>query len=299
MTLSKQGCRMAAMALAAAAAGQAHADISFSIGTGFVFGGRHCGWGWGGPVISIGTTWYSGSCRPRCYDGWRDCGYGWSRPSYCAPVYVAPSYCDSYRSGVSVGVSARLAEAPCPVAPAVPAEANVDRGWRLLEAGDTGAMEAFGRAVARSEGDGRAHLGYAICAANAGQLDRADWAARTALKKDADVIAKLPQGGGVAGAAEAAIARLREARGKSGGFALATLSELTGEGRRETEPAVAANDAGVNAQETVGESAAARAGAEDPVVAPIATEPLAPAAPLLPPSAPTQRVVVPVTPQPK
>ena len=64
--------------------------------------------------------------------------------------------------------------------------------WRALAEGNPDAMERFGELVARDEMSGTAALGYAICAAAAGQIERADWAASEALQVDAEIARKAP-----------------------------------------------------------------------------------------------------------
>lgn len=268
-SLSRMG-RLGALGagLVLVGASAAHAGWSVSIGTGFVFGGG-CG-GWGGPVVSIGTTWSSGGCGSGwyspcygrgyygggyygggyCGNGWGGGGWGYPCSSYYAPrPYCAPSYptyssCGSayastYSPAVTAAAAVRIAEAPRPVAPVAPPETNVARGWRLMEADNPGAMEAFGKAVARSE-SADAYLGYAICAARAGQNGRAEWAARTALRKDGQVLAKAPAGKGVKAAADAALTQFaRSAPGADDGrwFTVAVLSTMSGDAQAASSAA--------------------------------------------------------------
>jgi hypothetical protein len=222
----------------------AQAGWGISIGAGIAFGGS-CGWGgWGGPYISIGTGWSSG-CGPRYYDDCRPYDYyrPYSPPQYYGPRYCAPTYEPSYKAPlygdpVYAGPAhaapsqerMQVAQAPRPAAPVVLAESNTARGWRLLESGSPGAMEAFGKAVARRE-SADAYLGYSICAANAGQADRAEWAAQSAVRKDARVLAKAPAGEGVRAAAREALSRygtVASANGKAGQATVAMLSGVAG-----------------------------------------------------------------------
>lgn len=271
-SLTSGSRRFAAVAggLVALCAGSAQAGWAISIGTGFAFGG--CG-GWGSPVVSIGTTWTSDGYG--CYGGPWYGGYGggyygggWGgypcssyyaprrycapRP-YCPPVYTpcgtgyaaapASRYGNSdqtaYASAEAPASAVRMAASPRPVAPTVPTETNTARGWRLLEAGDKGAMEAFGRAVARSE-SADAYLGYSICAAKAGQTDRAEWSARTAMTKDAQVLARAPEGKGVKAAAAEALARYTQktrGRGETAEFTVAVLREASGDAQGAADAA--------------------------------------------------------------
>jgi hypothetical protein len=65
--------------------------------------------------------------------------------------------------------------------------------WRALADGNPDAMERFGDLVADDDMTGTAALGYAICAAAAGQIERADWAASQALQVDAEIARKVPR----------------------------------------------------------------------------------------------------------
>lgn len=82
--------------------------------------------------------------------------------------------------------------APPPVVTEVQYISQEDWCWRALADGNPGAMEKFGDLMSRSEARGAAELGYAICAAAAGQVERAEWAAAQALHYDAEVARKVP-----------------------------------------------------------------------------------------------------------
>ena len=246
----RRGLAVTTLGLAALATDASAGGWSFSIGVGFGWGGGRGG-GWVGPFVGVGSSWYGGygggggGWYAPYHGGYCDSGYygGYHCSSYVAPRHWAPAYgsgayyadtrqtSNSSYSSAAQAASVRMAASPRPVAPQVPAETSVARGCRLMEAGEPGAMEAFGRAVARSEG-ADAYLGYAICAANAGQNQRAEWAARTALRKDAKVLAKAPAGAGVKGAADAALTKFAGSTpGANEGrwFTVAVLSTLSGD----------------------------------------------------------------------
>jgi hypothetical protein len=82
--------------------------------------------------------------------------------------------------------------APAPQVTEVQYVSQEEWSWRALASGSPEAMEKFGDLMSRSEARGAAELGYAICAAAAGQVERADWAASQALQYDAEVARKVP-----------------------------------------------------------------------------------------------------------
>jgi hypothetical protein len=104
-------------------------------------------------------------------------------------------------------VAAAPASQPAKAAPRPAPRPPVDEAWAALAAGDAGAMEKFGRLIGRDSRDGSAELGYAICAARAGQAERAEWGARWAFRKDAAALTKAAAKPGVQAAAVAALAR--------------------------------------------------------------------------------------------
>jgi len=181
----------------------------------------------------------------------------------------------------------------------VPAETNTARGWRLLEAGDKGAMEAFGRAVARSE-SADAYLGYSICAAKAGQTDRAEWSARTAMTKDAQVLAKAPEGKGVKAAAAEALTRYTQktrGRGETAEFTVAVLSEASGDAQGAAEAASRLVGGDVGTRRLVAAVGAAPMPRAMPEAGQLVTKSAAPnGVKLASPTTPGRRVVVAVKP---
>ncbi len=122
------------------------------------------------------VTYGDGTC------GWRECDPVWL--TACDPVIVTQPIARVVPSVVTVYSS--------PVVEAAPVETPLDRAWSMLASGNPDAMEKFGSLVAAGEFKGRAEMGYMICAALAGQPERAEWAAKWSIREDAEAIVKLP-----------------------------------------------------------------------------------------------------------
>ncbi|MCC6660654.1 MAG: hypothetical protein IT437_07180 [Phycisphaerales bacterium] len=117
----------------------------------------------------------------------------------CPPVYVRrPIIVDQYPSVIVQRPIVVVERAPSVITvrgePAAPEYITQEEWcWRALATGNPEAMETFGDLVARGNAPGIAELGYAICAAAAGQIERADWAASKALQVDAEIGRKVPR----------------------------------------------------------------------------------------------------------
>lgn len=199
-----------AVVLMAGAAAPARADgwsIGLSIGTAFRIG--DCGWG----SISVGIP--IGGYRHRYYDRYDYCDTWpyYRTPRVCSPAYYRPVYERPYSSYDRVETVHASADesAPARVAPAPARRVETEAdAWTALGANDPAAMAMFGRLVAQSRTAGTPEIGYAICAAQAGQLDRAEWAAGLAMRASPDVWTKIPQDEAVKSAAAAALAMVHD-----------------------------------------------------------------------------------------
>jgi hypothetical protein len=197
---------MLAAGAVAASAGSVQAGpgwgtgVSINISTGFRFGGGHFRGSFCEPVRSCPPPVCVVPSRPIVYRRW--CEPVYVRPcppvvytepcvQVVRPVYVVPQpvyVTDYYPTQVQTFVNA-----PTPVV-TVPIRhvSEEEWAWRALAKGDVDAMERFGKLAAASDATATADAGYAVCAAAAGQIDRADWAAAQALARDPDVARKLP-----------------------------------------------------------------------------------------------------------
>lgn len=285
-------CGMLGVVSPALARPDCGSGLRISIGTGFYYGS---GYGYGARYGSYcaPTRLYSSPhaiyvpARPIVYSTWHT-------PTYdrCAtPVVRHPANCrksccvrvvrpvvrrqvcttDAIYAPATAGVITYAADRPVTVirAEAPPPITHVTEeewAWRSLARGDDDAMERFSRLVARGKGGAVAELGYAVCAAAAGQPDRAEWAARQALAQDPKVIAKAPQ---VPGLREAVADALRR-------YEADTESARGTPGRAETVAvlkAVAGDDAGAaraaQAALKLGSHSAAVARLADPAREPV------------------------------
>lgn len=108
-------------------------------------------------------------------------------------------------------------------------------GWELLEHGSHGAaLHAFARDAERHPGDGVPKVGYALAAAEVGELEAATWAMRRVYRLDPGAAARAPVGHGLDPRVRGLIHRYRE-RARHGGptgdsaFMVAALHHILGE----------------------------------------------------------------------
>lgn len=189
-------------ALLLAAAGSAHAGDGWGFGFSVGFpigdcgfgavsigtGGLGFGGGWSAPYA--GYPYYGGgACYPAypryspgyCGRGWYDdCDYPRYGRGYDGDRYAWRGRSDRYAEAAparSLEPVTRVAEAKA----VSPAEAEA-AAWKALAAGDASAMQQFSRLVIAPDATSSSAMGYAIASAEAGQTDRAAWAARLAMK---------------------------------------------------------------------------------------------------------------------
>ncbi len=205
-----RGMLSAALVLAAAGSAQARdwcdglalgLSIGFPIGDcGFgTIGIGTGGWGvglgyggWGGGGWGGGWGGYGGgSCRPYdcgpswCDRSWYDENVSYGRGRYASRDgrYDRARYADAGPRVISVAGAEPSARRAVPEAIPAPSAAELEaNAWKALAANDASAMEQFAKLVIRADATSSASMGYAISAAGAGQLDRATWATREALR---------------------------------------------------------------------------------------------------------------------